>query len=335
MMQTPGAAMKCSASTGASAKFENEANLSSLSSSTHPGDSEGARLAVAVGRRRHGQHLRIDRRLLLRSVAGVARVVARGDRVGDTRGGRVADRLVQGLLAAAAALARAAEAEVGDPDAERRRVRRHPIDSADHLGDESLAARVERLDRVHGRPGGHPDHARAVVPRRDHTRHEGAVPVAVREWLAVHAVDSGIRVEIGVGEVDARVEDGNGGGARAVDTAGRRADPGDTGRNVLPGVHRDQAGRPQAPVRRDRRYARISLQPPRLAVRETRREATQRVPVAQPALEPVGAAQPDGRIVHRGRAAGLVGDHIALAEVLLVRPRERSPLRDERQRQCG
>src|SRR5712692_4504706 len=114
-MQAPGAAMTWSAAAASAAQFEKLANESSRSLVAQ---------AVAVGDRGDCQHLGIRG---WHGPAQVAPVVSRGDDVYDPGLDRTADRAVQDVVRAAAAVAVArsghAKAEIDDADAESGRVR--------------------------------------------------------------------------------------------------------------------------------------------------------------------------------------------------------------------
>src|SRR5439155_6646 len=119
-----------------------------------------------------------------------ARDVRRGDaRARDLEGEPdprgAADRLVQWIVvtvpAAAVVAAGPAEAHVDRLDAQRGRVRRHPVDAADDLRGAPAAVRVEDLHRVDLRPRRDANDAAdgAVVLRADDAGDERAVAVVV------------------------------------------------------------------------------------------------------------------------------------------------------------
>ena len=165
-----------------------------------------------------------------------------GDDVREAGARGAADRLVQRIVvtvpAAAVVAAGPAEAHVDRLDAQRGRVRRHPVDAADDPSGAPAAVRVEDLHRVDLRPRRDANDSAdgAVVLRADDAGDERAVAVVVLRRRAgrdtVGAID---RVQLGLRrQVDPCVDHRDVRHARLVRRRGRRgADALDAGGHAL------------------------------------------------------------------------------------------------------
>src|SRR5207253_7641741 len=212
--------------------------------------SEAAREAIEVGHSRDREDLVVVRWHVRGEV--LAAVPGR-DNVRDTGRDRVADRAMErvavGVATVAVVRARPAQAHVGDLDAERRRVRRDPVDATDDLRVGTAALRVDDLDRVKLRSRRDTDDPGTVVLRADRARDVSAMTVVVTGVSAADAVLSVHRVQVRVREIDPRVDDGDVRGRGLTHRGrGRRAETPHARRRGVTGLDRYNPDRVQNAV---------------------------------------------------------------------------------------